>query len=43
MLALAELAVLPSILEQSEDCLNVNVQRPYNTSANAKLPVLLWM
>ncbi|KAI0741844.1 carotenoid ester lipase precursor [Daedaleopsis nitida] len=28
---------------QSEDCLNLNVIRPANTSADAQLPVLVWI
>ncbi|RPD58753.1 carotenoid ester lipase precursor [Lentinus tigrinus ALCF2SS1-7] len=28
---------------QSEDCLHINVIRPANTSADAKLPVLFWI
>ncbi|RPD58750.1 carotenoid ester lipase precursor [Lentinus tigrinus ALCF2SS1-7] len=28
---------------QSEDCLNINVIRPANTSVDAKLPVLFWI
>ncbi|KAK4049114.1 hypothetical protein OIO90_005584 [Microbotryomycetes sp. JL221] len=27
----------------SEDCLNLNVQRPAGTAANAKLPVMVWL
>lgn len=29
--------------ERSEDCLFINVQTPQNISADAKLPVLIWM
>ncbi|RPD57249.1 carotenoid ester lipase precursor [Lentinus tigrinus ALCF2SS1-6] len=32
-----------SSVPQSEDCLNLNVIRPANTSADAKLPILFWI
>ena len=30
------------ITEQSEDCLNLNVQRPSSTTSSSKLPVVVW-
>lgn len=29
--------------ERSEDCLFINVQTPQNITADAKLPVVIWM
>lgn len=29
--------------DRSEDCLSINVQTPQNITADAKLPVLIWM
>jgi acetylcholinesterase len=34
---------LGPISPQSEDCLSINVQVPENTSADAKLPIIMWI
>ncbi|KAI0699612.1 carotenoid ester lipase precursor [Cerioporus squamosus] len=39
---LTTFGVAPNVT-QSEDCLNLNVIRPANVSADAKLPVLFWI
>lgn len=37
-------AVLNSVgADRQEDCLSINVQTPQNITADAKLPVLIWM
>lgn len=33
---------LQKVTKAGEDCLTVNVQRPANTAADAKLPVVVW-
>lgn len=36
-------SVFSNVTSVSEDCLTVRVDRPANTTANSKLPVLLWI
>lgn len=37
-------AILNSVgADRQEDCLSINVQTPQNITADAKLPVLIWM
>ncbi|KAE9974312.1 hypothetical protein BLS_003177 [Venturia inaequalis] len=35
--------VFQAVLNSGEDCLTVNVQRPVNTTAESKLPVVVWI
>lgn len=35
--------LLQTVTDTGEDCLTLNVQRPSNTQANAKLPVVFWI
>ncbi|KAL8403872.1 hypothetical protein RB594_008934 [Gaeumannomyces avenae] len=40
---LANLPLIQTITKVSEDCLNINVQRPVGVKAGDKLPVLFWI
>ena len=40
---LLEAALSDSVFKQSEDCLSINIQRPQNTTANDKLPIVMWI
>lgn len=40
---LANLPLVQTITKVSEDCLNINVQRPVGVKAGDKLPVLFWI
>ncbi|RPD58717.1 alpha beta-hydrolase [Lentinus tigrinus ALCF2SS1-7] len=40
---LADALTVSANVSESEDCLNLNIVRPANVSADAKLPVVVWM
>lgn len=37
------LDIFSNVSSMSEDCLNLRIARPENTSADAKLPVVIWI
>jgi carboxylesterase type B len=40
---LADTPLVQKVLNENEDCLYINVQRPAGTTASDKLPVLFWI
>ncbi|KAL3440252.1 Alpha/Beta hydrolase protein [Aspergillus insuetus] len=41
--AVASMPLFDNVTKMSEDCLTLRIDRPVNTSASAKLPVLVWI
>ncbi|PYH95466.1 extracellular lipase [Aspergillus ellipticus CBS 707.79] len=40
---LADIPLLQTVTDASEDCLNLDIRRPAGTTAESKLPVLVWI